>query len=535
MSLAKPSSQSLRPRDQYPVGGWVGSPPVPARSDSPSLGWFTAGGAGFLVVCIAMLATVPSEDRFTAVCAIANVALTGGITWLALRRHAVYGSVIASYLLPMGLQVAIATLYFCFFNPRFYVYIGETTVAFLPMNWRFQLATMVYVCAAGFVWLTLSPSKSKATSYSSYKEWSKAADAVSMPIFGAFTLIVAVMVALKLVNINEDSFGGYLVYGFFRFCLSLPMLCGATWKQRTRLERVVVSLVLLANGGFNILTNNRSQGFFPILYFGFGLLFLGDLSTRRKTQSLVIVTALFVAIMIFGDLGRQLRMDIWRGGYESLADRVEKLSQSTEALAEGQNRWADSIFARLFTLGGFQITTFMPETVPYKPFSLPIYTLEVVSQGFLPRALATRLVVPVYEEKSTLIAFGYRLVYKRHSVERYCIGAAWELGGFVAELCIGALTGLILVWFVRTTRLVSTMAPYFAVVLVAVVIDRLTGATTEGIPSLLHDVVYTFPVGFCIFMLSRLVSAVPPFRSAGSAHSQGADVKPRPFAIGPTA
>ncbi|NQW49254.1 MAG: hypothetical protein HQ464_15955 [Planctomycetes bacterium] len=508
---------------------------MPSRSGSPPIGWFTAGGAGFLAVCIAMLATVPSEDRFTAVCAIVNLALILGISWLALRRHAVYGSVIASYLLPMGLQVAIATLYFCFFNPRFYVYIGETTVAFLPMNWRFQLATMVYVCAAGFVWLTLSPSKSKATSHSSYKEWSKAADAMSMPSFGAFTLIVAVLVALKFMNINEDSFGGYVVFGFFRFCLSLPMLCGATWKQRTRLERIVVSLVLLANGGFNILTNNRSIGFFPILYFGFGLLFLGDLSTRRKMQSLVVVTALFVTIMIFGDLGRQLKMDIWRGGYESLADRIDKLSQSTDALDVGQDRWADRIFLRLFTLGGFQITTLMPETVPYKPFSLPVYALEVVSQGVLPRAFAIRLVEPVYEEKSTLIAFGYRLVHKRHSVERYCIGAAWELGGYAAELCIGALTGLILVWFMRTTNLVAATAPMFAVVLVAVVIDRLTGATTEGIPSLLHDMVYTFPVGFCIFIVSRLVSAVPPFRSAGSAHSQGANVKPRPFAIGPTA
>jgi len=445
MSLAKPSSQTFQPRDQYSGGGWVGPPPVPSRSGSPSLGWFTAGGTAFLVACIAMLATVQSEDRLTAVCAVLNLALIGGITWLALRRHAVYGSVIASYLLPMGLQVAIATLYFCFFNPRFYVYIGETTVPFLPMNWRFQLATIVYVCAMGFIWLALSPSDSKGASRTSYEGWFKAANAASMPSFGAFTLIVAVLIALKVMGINEDSFGGYVAYGLFRFCLSLPMLCGATWKQRTRLERIIVSLVLLANAGFNVLTNNRSIGFFPIVYFGFGLLFLGALSPRKKVQSLVIVTALFVTIMIVGDLGRQLKMDIWRGGYESLADRIDKLSQSTDALVEGQDRWADRIFLRLFTLGGFQITTFMPETVPYKPFELPVYALEVVSQGFLPRALATSLVVPVYEEKSTLIAFGYRLVHKRHSVERYCIGAAWELGGYVAELCIGALTGLILV------------------------------------------------------------------------------------------
>jgi len=75
----------------------------------------------------------------------------------------------------------------------------------------------------------------------------------------------------------------------------------------------------------------------------------------------------------------------------------------------------------------------------------------------------------------------------------------------------------------------------FAAVLVAIVVDRLTGATTEGIPSMLHDVVYTFPVGFCIYMVSRLVATVPAFRSAGSADPRRANITPRPYAIGPTA
>jgi hypothetical protein len=195
---------------------------------------------------------------------------------------------------------------------------------------------------------------------------------------------------------------------------------------------------------------------------------------------------------------------------------VEKLSERSDALTHSLSDPALIVWGRLFTLGGFQTTTYVPETVPYKPFSLPQYVLEVVTQGFLPRNLATRLVIPVYEEKSTLVAFGYRLVHKRHSVERYCIGAAWEMGGYAAELFIGLLTGLLLAIFCRTLVLIANTAPQLAAVMLAIGIDRMVGATTEGVPSMLHDLVYTVPVGTCIYAIARLMTLVPPFRTSWS-------------------
>jgi len=37
------------------------------------------------------------------------------------------------------------------------------------------------------------------------------------------------------------------------------------------------------------------------------------------------------------------------------------------------------------------------------------------------------------------------------------------------------------------------------------------------VPSLLHDLAYTIPVGFCIYMLVRVLGNVPPFKRLRSA------------------
>jgi hypothetical protein len=501
------------------------------HGDVPSHRWFVLAGGSLLVAAAMMLVTVEEGHLFTTICAIGNLLLTGGVTWLALRRNPVSGTLIAAYLLPVAVQVALATLYFCYFNPTFFMYVGQEVVPILVMNWRFQLATSAYVAALGGVWLAGAPRLKGPRMSTAYRDWMEATNAVCMPAFGAFAFIVLSLFLLRLVNVTEESYGGYVVYGLFRYCLGLPMLCGATWRRRTWRDRGVIVGVLLSNAALNIVTNNRSFGFFPIVYFGFGVLLFSDVSVTKKLQSLAVVIGLFLAVMIVGDLGRQMKMDIWRGGMENFAERLDKLSQSTDKLMEGQGRQGVKIFARLFTFGGFQTTTYMPETVAYKPFSLPQYLLEVISQGFLPRAWATQLVVPVYEEKSSLIAFGYRLVHKRHSVERYCVGAAWEMGGFAAEVWIGMLTGFVLVVFARVLTLVYASSPQLAAVLLAVAIDRVTGSTTEGVPSMLHDIVYTLPVGFCIYMLIRILATVPPFRQSRSRGLHRVDTSARSVAI----
>lgn len=484
-----------------------------ARGSSPSHGWFfTVGGAVVLSYAM-LLGAVDGSHRFTAICAVVNLALIGAILWAALKRHPVYGTLAVAYLVPIGVQASLSTLYFCVFDPEFFVSVNHDTVPVLLDNWRFQLATITYVAPLGMAWLLLSP-RLRVSPAATFTAWLQAADRVCMPAFGAFTVIVLLLLTLRLVDIDEENIVGYFSYGLFRYCLGLPILCGAAWKTRTWFEACTIGCVLLLNAGFNILTNNRSFGFFPLVFFGFGLLFFSEIGSRRKLQSMVAIGVLFLAVMILGNVGRLMRLEIWRGGFENLANRVEKLTERSDAFTHTLSQPATIVWGRLFTLGGFQTTTLVPETVPYKPFSLPQYALEVTTQGFLPRGLATRLVVPVYEEKSTLIAFGYRLVHKKHNVERYCVGAAWELGGYLAECFIGALTGLLLALFARTLVVVAAKVPQLAAVMLAIGIDRAVGATTEGVPSMLHDLAYTVPVGVCIYAIVRFMSHVPPFRSS---------------------
>lgn len=483
------------------------------RGITPSHGWFFAVGGTIVAGYALLLGAVDGANRSTAICALANLVLIGAILRTALKRHPIYGCLAVAYLVPIAVQVSLSTLYFCVFDPAFSIAVNHEVVPVLLDNWRFQLATIAYVGPLGLAWLMLSP-RLRPGSSGAFAAWLHAADRVCMPAFGAFTFIVLLLLTLRLLNIDEENIVGYFSYGLFRYCLGLPILCGAAWKTRTWFESCTIVSVLLLNAGFNILTNNRSFGFFPIVFFGFGLLFFSEIGSRRKLQSMVVIGVLCLAVLILGNVGRLMRLEIWRGGVESLANRVEKLSERSDAFTHTLSQPAMIVWSRLFTLGGFQTTTYVPETVPYKPFSLPQYALEVVTQGFLPRGLATRLVIPVYEEKSTLIAFGYRLVHKRHNVERYCVGAAWEMGGYVAELIIGGLTGVVLSLFGLTLVLFTAKAPQLAAVMLAIGIDRAVGATTEGIPSMLHDLAYTVPVGICIYSVVRLMSHVPPFRTS---------------------
>jgi hypothetical protein len=115
------------------------------------------------------------------------------------------------------------------------------------------------------------------------------------------------------------------------------------------------------------------------------------------------------------------------------------------------------------------------------------------------------------------------------------VGAAWEMGGFAAEVWIGMLTGLVLVAFSRVLPLVNARSPQLAAVMLAIAIDRVVGATTEGVPSMLHDVVYTLPVGFCIYVLVRVLGNVPPFRQSRSRGVLSRDPSPRSVAMTPPA
>lgn len=481
----------------------------PPPAAVPPYRWLMRTSAVVLCILLGTLLAVPSEHQQTAGLAVLNLALAGGLSWLTLHRNATLGMLAVAYLAPLVVQTSLSTLYFCVFNPTFGVTIASGVVRLLPNNERFQLATMLYVLAFAIGWSVLAPKPSRNVALH-YESWRAAAQRICMPAFAAFTLIVAMLVLFRVGNIGFETGPGYVMYGLFRYCLGLPLLCGASWKNLGWPARTLVTGVLLINGAFSIITNNRSYGFLPFVFLGIGLLFMSNLSTRHKFRFLVVLIALFSFLLVAGDAGRRLNLGIWYGGLEDLAHRFDVISQNSESIVDTRYTWADAIFARLFTMGGFQSTTMMPESVSFKPFYPIQYGLEIVSQGFLPRNVANWLVPPVYEEKSSLVAFGHRLVAGRHSVERHCVGAAWEMGGFTAELFIGLLTGSILGLWTRILAEVAGKAPRLAVVYFAIGFDRMLGAVSEGVPSMLHDLVYLFPVGLCIYAIVWLVAQLTP-------------------------
>ena len=482
--------------------------PRPGRA-APPFRWLTRVGALAVPLFLGTVVFVPPEYRMTALLAVTNLAIAGGFSWLCLQRNATLGMLAAAFLTPLVVQTSFSTLYFCIFNPSFGVVITHEFVPVLANNMRLQMAALLFLLSFIPGWLIVAP-RARRSMPQDYESLRAAATRICKPAFATFTTIVVVLIVLRIANVGYESGPGYIAYGLFRFCLGLPLLCGAAWKSLGWSARVSVTLVLLANAAFSILTNNRSYGFIPCVFFGLGFLLLSDLSVPRKARFLVLLVCLFAFLMIAGDAGRKVGLGIWYSGLDELAHRVEVLSQKAETIASTRHRWADEIFARLFTMGGYQTTSLMPEMVAFKPFYPSQYVLEVVSQGFLPRNLATRLVPPVYEEKSSLIAFGFRLVAGRHSVDRHCVGAAWEMGGSIAVMLIGLLTGFLIGLWSRILAECTAAAPELGAVCFAIGVDRTFHSVSEGVPSMLHDLVYVFPVGLCLYAIAWLVTQVTP-------------------------
>jgi len=226
-------------------------------------------------------------------------------------------------------------------------------------------------------------------------------------------------------------------------------------------------------------------------------MFLSSVTQRRKYLALAATMAVVAVSLVIGNAGRRLGAGVWKGGIEDLRRRYDILTQKSDQVLDA--RWGDEIFGRIFTMGGHQITTLMPSTISFKSFSLQTYVAEVASQGLLPRWLATKLVTPYHEEKSSLIAIGHRLT-ENHSVERSFIGAAWELGGFPPLILISMATGLLLLLITGVVeQIIFPWSPRMGVVCFSVLCDSSLQSIPEGLPSMAHECIYGVIIGMGVY------------------------------------
>jgi hypothetical protein len=498
----------------------------PARVSAvprPSHSWLVLLWAALLLVTVGAFWGVPPEHMFTAMLALANVVLTGLICFRLLRVHPVTGLVPCFFLIPNTIQSGVSTLYFSIFNPVIFATYGGNVWYLMNDNAHFQLTAMVCIACFSLPWLLLQRADWTLDRYAAFR---RAAVNVAMPTFLVFTACITSLLMLRIFSIPATTFVGYLIYGLFRYTHALPLLAGAAWTDLSRRSRFFVLSVLAVNLLINTATNSRYYAFVPVAFFAAGVMFLSAVSTSRKYVALLGMLVVVAVALVLGNAGRRLGAGLWQGGVEDLRRRYEILTEKSDQVIDA--RWGDEIFGRLFTMGGHQITTLMPQALAFKQFDLPIYAAEVLSQGFLPRKLATALVRPYHEEKSSLVSIGHKIT-ERHSVERSFIGAAWELGGYGPLVVISLAAGIFVLTIVALVeRQLLPRSPRMAAVCFAILCDSVLQSVPEGLPCMAHECIYSVVVGTGVYgmvwtlgntiyrrsflRLGKLRSDAPPLR-----------------------
>jgi len=469
----------------------------PARVSAvprPSHSWLLLLWAALLLATLGAFWVVPPEHRLTAVMALANVVLTGLICFRLLRVNPVTGLVPCFFLIPNTIQSGVSTLYFSIFNPVIFATYGGGRWYLMNENAFFQATAMACIACFALPWLLLQRADWALDRYAAFR---RAAVNVAMPTFLVFTACIGSLLVLRIFSISATTLLGYVVYGLFRYTHALPLVAGVAWADLPRRSRYFIIAVLAANLLVNTATNSRYYAFIPVAFFAAGVMFLSAVSTSRKYVALVGMLGVVAFALVLGDAGRRLGIGLWQGGIEDLRRRYDVLTQKSDEVLDV--RWGDQIFGRLFTTGGHQITTLMPQVVAFKQFDLPIYVAEVLSQGFLPRNQANALVRPYHEEKTSLVSIGHRLT-ERHSVERSFIGAAWELGGYGPLVVISIAAGVLVLTITAVVEgQLLPRVPRMAAVCFAMLCDSVLQSVPEGLPSMAHECIYSVVVGAGVY------------------------------------
>jgi hypothetical protein len=460
----------------------------------PTFSWLVMLLGILTTVVMGCFWAVPSEYLWTAVLALSALIITGAICLRLLRVNPVTALVPCFFLLPTVAQTSLSTLYFCIVHPDIVADFHGKRWLLLKDNDFFQILAIVCVVSLALPWLLFQKPDRSGDRYLAFR---RAAVNASLPTLIVFTACVLLLLFIRLASIDKGSFLGYLAYGLFRYTHALPLVLGVAWGDLSgRLRGAVLGLFAL-NILLNLATSTRYYAFAPVLFFAAGIMFLSSVTQRRKYLALAATMAVVAVSLVIGNAGRRLGAGVWKGGIEDLRRRYDILTQKSDQVLDV--RWGDEIFGRMYFMGGNQITTLMPSTVSFKSFNLPIYVAEVASQGLLPRGLATKLVTPHYEEKSSLIAIGHRLT-ENHSVERSFIGAAWELGGFPPLILISMATGLLLLLITGVVeQLIFPWSPRMGVVCFSVLCDSSLQSIPEGLPSMAHECIYGVIVGMGVY------------------------------------
>ena len=469
----------------------------PARAfpvTRPSHSWLVLIWATLLVATLGAFWVVPPEHRLAAMLSLANVVLTGLICLRLLRVNPVTGLVACFFLIPNTIQSGVSTLYFSIFNPVIFATYGGGRWYLMNENAAFQATAMTCIACFSLPWLLLQRADWTLDRYAAFR---RAAVNVAMPTFLVFTACITSLLVLRIFTIPATTFIGYVVYGLFRYTHALPLVAGAAWADLPRRHRSFIIAVLAANLVVNTVTNARYYAFVPVAFFAAGVMFLSAVSLSRKYVALFGMLGVVAVALVLGDTGRRLGVGLWRGGVEDLRLRYEVITQKSDEVLDV--RWGDQIFGRLFTLGGHQIITLMPQVLAFKQFDLPIYVAEVLSQGFLPRNLANALVRPYHEEKTSLMSIGHRITAS-HSVERSFVGAAWELGGYGPLVVISVMAGLLVLAITAVIeRQLLPRVTRMAAVCLAMLCDSVLQSVPEGLPSMAHECIYSVVVGAGVY------------------------------------
>jgi hypothetical protein len=122
----------------------------------------------------------------------------------------------------------------------------------------------------------------------------------------------------------------------------------------------------------------------------------------------------------------------------------------------------------------------------------------------LPRKVANLLVPPFHEEKSSLLLIGHKLTEK-HGVERSFIGAAWELGGYPPVIVISVLASCLLLLLSWLIDKIYPQSPYWMLISFTILCDSVLWSMNEGVPTMAHEYIYSFVVGYPVYLVARFL------------------------------
>jgi hypothetical protein len=457
--------------------------PVDAALPKPTwLKWLVR--IGLVVIFLGILAGVRREHMAGTCLAFLNC-LIGAIAIVRFANKRSLCCIIPiAFLTWLILGWGVGTIYFAIFLPDG----AYGQASYLYQSIRLQTVILVFLIpylAASFYMLRNEQPHAPLEARSAHR--------LNFWVLAFFSVVVSVFIIIKTFSLPGDSTAGT----FLNYSASLPLLLGAQITL-IRLKGKIFTIALFCLMLFFFaLANVRRYAMVPILSFLMGFFLLSQVSTKVKLTILLIVLASFPAYVVIGNTVRTI---IGTGGYEDLGYRLQVMKE-WKGVAK-RTPWTESVFGRLFFVGGHSVITRTPSERPYLGFD-PSQYIKETAVSFIPGKVLPHMPIYLrarYMGNFILNNYGFHLT-EEHQVGVTLLGHFWLLGGY-PFIIIGAFAVAFLQWiFISIVNRALRRAPEKALFYLAFILTVMIWMPGRGFISAMRQLFWYLVLGTAFFYL----------------------------------